>query len=65
MKELTTITYVCPRCGAISTVSPNLQDLEDWENGKLAQDAFPYLSAEEREILISGLCFDCQKKIFG
>jgi hypothetical protein len=30
----------------------------------LAQDAFPYLSATEREQLISHICPDCQHDIF-
>ena len=34
-------------------------DLEAWQNGKLAQDAFPYLTDDQREILISELCPAC------
>ena len=29
------------------------------------QRAFPYLSADEREVLITGMCYDCQAKVFG
>jgi len=34
-------------------------------SGELVQVAAPDLSPEEREVLISGLCPDCQKAIFG
>lgn len=31
------------------------EDYRRWQNGDLAQDCFPYLSADEREFLISGI----------
>jgi len=34
-------------------------DFEDWQNGKLAQVAFPYLAPNQREILISEICPSC------
>ena len=39
-------------------------DYEAWENGKLIQDVMPYLSADEREVLISGICGPCFDKMF-
>ena len=33
-------------------------------SGELIQDALPYLSASEREMLISGTCDDCWQKMF-
>jgi hypothetical protein len=41
------------------------QDFMDWRNGKLAQDAFDYLSPDEREIIISGVCSSCWDATFG
>jgi hypothetical protein len=41
------------------------KDYLDWQNGVLAQVAFPYLSANEREALISGICPTCWEKMFG
>ena len=35
-----------------------------YEEGAMAKDAFPNLSAEEREMIISGICIKCQKNIF-
>ena len=42
------------RDGGFSVVVQS-RDYLDWRNGKYAQDAFPYLNAEEREYLISGI----------
>ena len=43
----------------------NGQDVVDWKGGKYIQDAMPYLSADERELLISGTCGTCFDKMFG
>lgn len=63
-KEVSVIT-VCPFCGKSNDVLVNENDYYDWKNGKLAQDAFPYLSADEREMLISGICPDCWNSMWG
>lgn len=55
----------CPFCGEYHEVMVSETDYWNWESGELAQNAFPYLTAEEREILISGICPDCWGKIFG
>lgn len=61
-----TLSVKCCQCGTIHKVRVNLDDLEEWRNGdKLAQEAFPYLSAEKRELLISRICPDCWNNIFG
>jgi len=46
-------------------MSVNRQDVADWREGKYIQNAMPYLSADEREILVSGICGDCFDKMFG
>ena len=55
----------CPFCGEAHTVLVNEMDYYDWQDGKLAQDAFPYLSADEREMLISGICPTCWDGMWG
>lgn len=60
-----TATTVCPFCGMPHDVEVDFLDFCAWQNGKLAQDAFPYLSADEREMLISGICPDCWERTFG
>lgn len=59
------LVITCPFCGCDHTVLVSEADYWDWQNGALVQNAFPYLSATEREQLISALCPSCQTKIFG
>ena len=63
-KEVCVVTQ-CPFCGRGNEVEVNEADYWDWDDGELAQDAFPYLSADEREMLITGICGDCLDKMFG
>ena len=60
-----TLEITCPFCGRTSYVKVEETDYLNWRNGDLAQDCFPYLSATEREQLISCLCPSCQASIFG
>lgn len=57
------IPTICPFCGKVTEIETNLNDFCEWQNGELAQDAFPYLSAGEREMLISGICLTCWGKM--
>lgn len=61
---LITLEIRCPFCGETSFVDVLEQDFEKYQNGELVQNCFPYLDASERELLISGICFKCQKDIF-
>ena len=60
-KEVCVVTQ-CPLCGRANEVEVNESDYWDWSDGVLAQVAFPYLSAPEREMLISGICPTCWGK---
>lgn len=55
----------CPFCGATHTVEVFEADFVAWQDGALAQNVFPYLSATEREQLVSHICPNCQDSIFG
>ena len=63
-KEVCVVT-ACPFCGHAHEVEVNEMDYLDWQDGELAQNAFPYLSADEREMLISGICPTCWDEMFG
>ena len=64
-KEVTIVT-TCPFCGHANEVAVNEEDYFDWSfDGVLVQDAFPYLSADEREMLVSGICPTCWEETFG
>lgn len=64
-KEVNILT-VCPICGHAHEIAVNEEDYFAWSfDGVYAQDAFPYLSANEREMLISGVCPECWEKTFS
>ena len=60
-----TVVTCCPFCHKAHEIAVNEMDYLDWQDGKLAQDAFPYLSASDREMLISGICPTCWDGMFG
>lgn len=63
-KEVCVVTR-CPICGRGNEVEVNENDYWDWQDGALVQVAFPYLSADERETLISGICPTCWDNMFN
>lgn len=60
-----TIVTTCPICKESHEVTVEFSDYLDWKCGKLSQEAFPYLSANDREMLISNICPTCWDKMFG
>jgi len=60
-----TLQARCRTCGDTHILMVNAQDKKRWMEGELIQDAMPYLSADERELLISGTCGTCFDKMFG
>ena len=65
MFELVNLIITCPFCGQEHSVAVLEDDYINYVNGELAQYAFPYLTATEREQIISGLCPECQISVFG
>lgn len=60
------LTIVCPFCGKMHSVLVREVDYNRLITGEyLVQDVFPYLTATEREALITGMCPACQSSIFG
>ena len=59
----------CPMCGEIQMVVMTKDQYKrylDWEDRKgCIQDLLPDLTADEREILMTGTCPDCWNKMFG
>lgn len=55
----------CQKCMGQFEIRGEDRDFIRWEEGELIQDALPYLSADERELLISGICGGCFDKMFG
>lgn len=54
----------CVKCKTAHDVVVLAQQLLDYMNGALIQDAFPDKTKEERELMLSGICGDCWIKIF-
>ena len=66
MIERTTIVAVdCIRCKERQHIRTKTEDLDSWENGEVIQNAMPYLTADEREVLISGKCGSCFEGLYG
>lgn len=59
-----TIDVKCCMCDRVFTIQVKLEDYNAWLAGKYTQDAFPYLSVGERELLISNTCNNCFDSIF-
>ena len=55
----------CKSCGKTESMLVNPSDVADWQRGEYIQDAMPYLSPAERELLISGTCGDCFDRMFN
>ena len=54
----------CDHCDYAENVLVREQDYNSWHNGVFAQDAFPYLTAAQRELMISRTCNQCWKEFF-
>lgn len=55
----------CPMCYKRNAIEVNKADFEKWQNGELIQVAMPYLSADEREMIKTGICPKCWDKMFS
>ncbi len=60
-----TILTTCPICGKVNEVNVKFEDYLRWQDGELVQNAFPYLNANDRELLLSGICSKCWDKMYG
>ncbi len=56
----------CKYCTTEYVIIADREDIEAWLSGdKYIQDCLAYLTAAERELLISGTCDNCWKSMFG
>ena len=63
--KMITVETNCPFCGKAHFIDMYEEDFLSWRNGELIQEALWYLSADEREMLISGICPTCWDKMFS
>jgi hypothetical protein len=56
----------CKNCKTTFQIFANREDVQSWMKGEsYIQDVLHYLSAGERELLMSGTCNSCWKEMFG
>lgn len=60
-----TITTTCPICKGTKDIDVDDSAYLDWQRGVLIQKAFPRMSADDRERLVSGMCPPCWDRMFG
>lgn len=62
---LTTYSIVCKSCQEKQYILASPVDVEKWMDGVKIQDALPYLTPDERELIITNICPTCWTKLFG
>jgi hypothetical protein len=55
----------CPFCGKSTKVVVSQVALSMYRAGSSIQEAFPKKSTFDREVIKTGMCYDCQEKTFG
>ena len=65
ISDAVTVVVGCIKCAEPQHITVGQADLDTWQSGTNIQNAMPYLSADDREILISGICGECFDKIYG
>ena len=60
------LTITCRFCGEERKVAVPMDAYHNWRQGRMhIQYALPMLTADERELLMSGICGKCFDKTFG
>ena len=56
--------FKCKICKEEFDLEVTASQLFQLKQGALVQNVFPYLNADERELIISGICGQCYDKLF-
>jgi len=64
MSNIFDLMKTCHECGETQVINVNIDDLDAWRKGEFIQNTFPYLDADERENMISGVCGKCFDSLF-
>ena len=59
------VLATCRFCGTTHTLTVDINDYFSWQEGTHVQDAMPYLTPAERELLISQTCQACWDKMMA
>lgn len=66
MAETFIFKTTCSFCGKTSKLKLNEQAFNDWRNRrKTIREAFPKLSADDRELILTGIDSECWEKNFS
>jgi len=63
-ERLMTLAVPCPFCGNVTELEVPFKGFLAYRNGAYIQDAFPSLSADDRELVKTGICVPCWDKTF-
>lgn len=55
----------CPVCGQVGFMDVDAEGYTLLTQGVEVQDAFPTYSASEKQFIATGLCYNCQEKVFN
>ena len=58
------ITPACPVCGASTFMRVDPDRLKEWQDGAFVQVAFPEMTDDQREQLVTGTHPECWDKLF-
>jgi hypothetical protein len=63
-KDVEYYRNTCIHCNEENVIIININDLTFWQSGEFIQDAFPYLTRDQRELVKTGIHPECWEKIF-
>lgn len=58
------LVQTCRWCGKTTVVKVSQVALDMYKAGAFITEAFPKKNAAEREVIMTGMCYDCQEKTF-
>lgn len=64
MAQITISTPICLVCNKTGELTIEAESFEKWQSGTFIQDAFPELSADQREMLMTGIHGKCWDQMF-
>lgn len=59
INEQIILSRTCSLCNKQHSIEVSKEAYDNWNNGMNIQNAFPNLSIDERELIITGFCSEC------
>lgn len=63
--EVTVLETLCPECRQTTRHELDTVAFRRWQGGEFVQNAFPTMSVDKREQLVSGMCGGCWDALFA